>query len=118
MHRDMLYATLQCAGGGSEEDYYKLCAKIKEYENHLKEVINHLQLDKIGYYASDVAFIEQLKEYLNKEHTSLNWINNDAISEMFQLTDEIHNFICKCGQVAIASICDASKEFIPKDLTK
>lgn len=114
MHRDNLYNELNRVTIRDEDEYSHLCSYVRDYESHLKKVISDLDLDWISKTFISEEYVNQLKEYIQKEHNSRFSIGIDAINRMFHITDSLDNMTQTIYSRACRLICDITKEILDK----
>lgn len=86
-HREVLYSKLTTATHRNEDEYHQLCIDVKEYENHLKEIISNLDLDWIENNLGLKIIVNSLKDFASNDNNLLFSINTEFVDNMFKITN-------------------------------
>ena len=113
-HKEMLCGRLTSVTYRDEDDYEyrQLCGEVKEYENHLKEIINGLDLEWIERNFGWEKIVNSLRDFVSKENILQFSINTKSIEDMFKITNGLDLMVKRMEDYSNSLICDIAIEVL------
>lgn len=95
-HRDALVEELNRPVRRNEEEYGQLCAEVREYELHVREMISGLDADEC---------VKEIKEYMDEIHNPAGRIDVNAVNSMLLATESISTHARLVLETARRQVC-------------